>query len=972
MIKAGSTYNLLIKLNITRPFNSVIFTLQSGSGEQLQLTKEPIDYTDGVFILGLTQQQTQQLDGTVKIEAQINYSDKSVDKSNILYKVISPTLATTLIEGNAPTEATMEDIDLVLQVIKGDVAILIGPDSSKELIAAITQLFEQTKAIADDIQERADNGEFDGKDYVITEDDKDEIKQDILENVDADLTEQINNAKEQVSSLTTSASKSATDARESSEKASISESNAKISATAAKESETAAATSEQNARKLTEQLTEDVSKLKSDLSELENITTDITDALPYEVPSYYYNNGTKYDGNTVAKKANVSGYKRIHIVAKPAKWADIYAFEDATGKVISFKRWEEDSATETQTFVVNVPAKAVSVVTTTSGANNYLTQFYGVIYSGYADITQAQADITQAQAFDKKGKYVPALTWVNRVNTSKGEVSATVNMKRATHEELIDVRSSALCTVLQPRSIYGCTVFGFDENKTYVSDTTLNASSRGGFFEFDVSNYCYIRIRFAAHIDIDVAKLVGSVVLYQSSVSAMPYSTLSLFNKFAVIGDSYASGEIYTADSSGALSYKDYYALSWGQIAARYCGVNCLNLSKGGLTTRTWLTSDYGLAAMQKSPVQDLYMLCLGINDAYKLGEDYLGSLDDMAIYADTFYGNYAKIIDSIKEHAPSAKIVISTLAQTDEIYVRFSEAIKQIASFYEIPCLVLHEDLFFCTNYYSANMVGGHPTATVYSGMALAYMRLLDKAVYNNLNYFADITKTGTIAGDELGLSGKVLLSFGDSIMAGDGNNGKGIADYIAEKYGMELHDYSNGGATMGVTGDNDIYTQITTAINEVENADVIIFNGGTNDIVNTGGDTSIDTDPTVPIGSLVDSIYSVENLANTSTFSGAMELGASKLLEKYPNAIIIYIRVHQMGSRNQNLQVLYGERAIEICKRWGIEFVNIYDSFQSRFPAKMRTEFLSDYTHPNKNGYEKKYLPKICSVMESMIFTH
>nr|DAE72220.1 MAG TPA: hypothetical protein [Caudoviricetes sp.] len=153
MIKAGSTYNLLIKLNITRPFDSVIFTLQSGSDEQLQITKEPTEYLEGVFILGLTQQQTQQLDGTVKIEAQINYSDKSVDKSNILYKVISPTLATTLIEGNVPpSEVTTEDIDLVLQVIKGDVAILIGPDASKELIDAVTQLFEQTKAIAEDVQ----------------------------------------------------------------------------------------------------------------------------------------------------------------------------------------------------------------------------------------------------------------------------------------------------------------------------------------------------------------------------------------------------------------------------------------------------------------------------------------------------------------------------------------------------------------------------------------------------------------------------------------------------------------------------------------------------------------------------------------------------------------------------------------------------------------------------------------------------
>lgn len=164
MIKAGSTYNLLIKLNITRPFDSVIFTLQSGSGEQLQITKEPIDYTDGVFILGLTQQQTQQLSGTVKVEAQINYSNKSVDKSNILYKAISPTLATTLIDGNAPSESTMEDIDLLLEIIKGDIALLITPEDSKILINKVTELFQQTKDIAQSVREDADAGKFNGKD----------------------------------------------------------------------------------------------------------------------------------------------------------------------------------------------------------------------------------------------------------------------------------------------------------------------------------------------------------------------------------------------------------------------------------------------------------------------------------------------------------------------------------------------------------------------------------------------------------------------------------------------------------------------------------------------------------------------------------------------------------------------------------------------------------------------------------------
>ena len=48
--------------------------------------------------------------------------------------------------------------------------------------------------------------------------------------------------------------------------------------------------------------------------------------------------------------------------------------------------------------------------------------------------------------------------------------------------------------------------------------------------------------------------------------------------------------------------------------------------------------------------------------------------------------------------------------------------------------------------------------------------------------------------------LKGKVILAFGDSIMHGSGNNDEGIADMIAEKYGMTAHDYSVPGAAMGL----------------------------------------------------------------------------------------------------------------------------------------------------------------------------
>jgi hypothetical protein len=59
------------------------------------------------------------------------------------------------------------------------------------------------------------------------------------------------------------------------------------------------------------------------------------------------------------------------------------------------------------------------------------------------------------------------------------------------------------------------------------------------------------------------------------------FSTLSVFERFGVIGDSYASG--YVASPKG---YGGEH-LSWGKILARMCGNTCTNFSKGGLSTRT-------------------------------------------------------------------------------------------------------------------------------------------------------------------------------------------------------------------------------------------------------------------------------------------------------------------------------------------------------------------------------------------------
>lgn len=278
--------------------------------------------------------------------------------------------------------------------------------------------------------------------------------------------------------------------------------------------------------------------------------------------------------------------------------------------------------------------------------------------------------------------------------------------------------------------------WGIDNNDTQSGTVQLVNSRNGGM---------YIRTSWGDKPNFTDWKQIKTETPAENEFEyAKP--SLAMFGKFGVVGDSYASGvlEDYShlnKDVFASMTPEMIDNLSWPTMLARKWGTSMLHLAKGGLSTRTWLTDDQGLKKLNESDPQDIYYLCLGINDYFGLGDSYLGIESDMESGADTFYGNYGKIIKAIKAKAPLAKIIMFgitiTPGDSHDRQLRFSDAQYKIAQHFGIPFISQNDDDLFNSSYYSNNLGSGHPSSYLYGAIAEAYERLIQKVVYRNRDYF-------------------------------------------------------------------------------------------------------------------------------------------------------------------------------------------------------------------------------------------
>ena len=119
-MKQGTTYKLIVSIDKVTDIDtvdSVIFTFTDFSKTKILQKTYPADvkYIEKKFNILLTQEDTVSLAGKGYIEAQINFKNKSVAKTEISRYSSKDTLATEFVEGNTPNDLELNSINLDIE-----------------------------------------------------------------------------------------------------------------------------------------------------------------------------------------------------------------------------------------------------------------------------------------------------------------------------------------------------------------------------------------------------------------------------------------------------------------------------------------------------------------------------------------------------------------------------------------------------------------------------------------------------------------------------------------------------------------------------------------------------------------------------------------------------------------------------------------------------------------------------------------
>lgn len=221
--------------------------------------------------------------------------------------------------------------------------------------------------------------------------------------------------------------------------------------------------------------------------------------------------------------------------------------------------------------------------------------------------------------------------------------------------------------------------------------------------------------------------------------------------------------------------------------------------------------------------------------------------------------------------------------------------------------------------------------------------------------------------------LTGKRVLTFGDSIIAGHLYKKAGFMEFVAEQEGMTVKKYANNGACImpGTPVDEEgiggmiLTDQIEKAAKNGETADYIVFDGGTNDAY-------------VPIMEKLGNVR--EKSMETDTFAGAFRKTIDTMQKNWPEAVLVYTAVHRLGYREREVQEALHAIALNICAEMGVTVADLYDDCKldtadEVMCKKYSFDILKDGipapgenptgTHPNLLAVQEYYLPFVSETL-------
>ena len=221
---------------------------------------------------------------------------------------------------------------------------------------------------------------------------------------------------------------------------------------------------------------------------------------------------------------------------------------------------------------------------------------------------------------------------------------------------------------------------------------------------------------------------------------------------------------------------------------------------------------------------------------------------------------------------------------------------------------------------------------------------------------YYLEIPSLTGASDSQNVLSGKSVANAGDSIAAGESQTLRTYGKIIADKNIMNFQSWAEHGASIG---EQDTRGKITDQIDSIIATgiqyDYVLIDGGTNDSQS-------------PLGVITEG-YSDE--LDKATVAGGLEYIFKTLRENLPKTKILFVRVHNMSSRTVSSQKKIGEQCIEVCKKWSIPFVDLFNEGQlnTNVPVMKSNYTLNgDGTHPTYEGYELFYVPPIEDKMRSI----